>query len=889
MKASEVRRVFLEYFIERGHKQVASSPLILPNDPTLLFANAGMNQFKDLFTGKESREYVRAVSSQKCMRVSGKHNDLEMVGRTPRHHTFFEMLGNFSFGDYFKREAAEFAWELITKVYGVDPDRLWITVFGGSDAAEADEEAYSLWVDKIGVDPARMLRLGEKENFWRMGDTGPCGPCTEIHYDLGEGMASVQGESNPETDENRYMEIWNLVFMQFNQKADGRLIPLPAPSVDTGMGLERITTVMQGVTSNYDTDLFMPLLAAVSERSRVRQGDDPEHDVAMRVIADHVRAMCFLIADGVIPSNDSRGYVLRRILRRAIRYGRKLGIQGSFLGDISPVVLDSLGEIYPEIVSAGDAILEIGKLEERRFSETLTTSLQMLDEALDKTGTEGSGSLDGKKLFKLYDTFGLPLDLARDIAEEKGVALDEAGFEAEMKRQRSQAQAARKVSTGGEALELYQELAVKNGNQFAGYSDSRLEDVEVRTILRDGCETDHLEEGQLGEIVLGRTPFYAEAGGQVGDTGVISGPSGQLEVLDTVSPLQGLNLSRVKVLHGSISCADKVTAEVDSARRQAIRRNHTATHLLHAALREVVGPHVKQAGSRVGPEQLRFDFSHFSGLDAGALESIEELVNDVILDGLEVVTEEMGTEEAIKLGAMALFGEKYGDKVRVVRIGDFSLELCGGIHSANSSEIGLVKVTSEKGIASGIRRLEAMSGKGALARFRDVEAVVRGLEVALAVPAAELQGEVERRLGHTRQLQQELNRLRVGSMRQTLTEKAASAPETSGIRYLATRVDGMKPSEMRELADELLRSLHSGVLVLARGEEKKASLLVGVTDDLTDRLHAGNLVRALAAMIGGGGGGRKDMAEAGGKDVGKLDETLEAVPGRITAMLEAAK
>ncbi len=888
MKASEVRKTFLEYFSERGHKQVASSPLVLPDDPTLLFANAGMNQFKNVFTGVDSRDYKRAVSAQKCMRVSGKHNDLEMVGRTPRHHTFFEMLGNFSFGDYFKEQAVEFAWELITRVYGIDPGRLWITVFGGSDAAAPDEEAYKIWKDGIGVDPSRILRLGEKENFWRMGDTGPCGPCTELHYDLGKSFRNVKGESNPETDENRFMEIWNLVFMQFDQRDEGEKVPLPIPSVDTGMGLERISAVMQGVASNYETDLFAPLLEAVARRAGVQIGSDPEQDVAMRVIADHARAICFLVADGVIPANGGRGYVLRRILRRAIRYGRKLGIQDPFLGEVTPVVLESLGETYPEIVVAGEAILEIGRLEERRFSETLNTSIQMLEESL-ASAKANSAPLDGKALFRLYDTFGLPIDLARDVAQERGVALDEAGFAAEMTRQRTRAKAAWKGTAGGSRSPVYQALAEKCGNRFAGYYRSRMDGVPVLALLSEGKEVERLEAGAEGEIVLKSTPFYAEAGGQVGDTGVITGSESRVEVLDTVSPASGLNLSRVRVLQGTIRRSETVAAEVDLLRRGAIRRNHTATHLLHAALREVIGPHVKQAGSRVGPDQLRFDFTHFAGLGDRALEDLENLVNRVILDALPVVTEEMETDEAVKRGAMALFGEKYGAHVRVVQVGDFSMELCGGTHCSNSSEIGLVKILGEKGIASGVRRVEAVSGLGALERFREYSSVIRSLESLLAVPGSELPGEVERRLGQTRKLTQELNRLRLGSMRKDLAVQAAEAPEIGGVRYLAARVDGMKPAEMRELADELLRALHSGVLVLGRAGETKASLLVGVTEDLADRLHAGTLVRELAGIIGGGGGGRKDMAEAGGKNPGKLDEALAATPGRIATMLEESK
>ncbi|MBD3867626.1 MAG: alanine--tRNA ligase [Acidobacteria bacterium] len=889
MKSTDVRKTFLQYFAERGHRLIPSSPLVLPNDPTLLFANAGMNQFKDVFTGRESLECNRAASSQKCMRVSGKHNDLEMVGRTPRHHTFFEMLGNFSFGDYFKEDAIRFAWELLTEVYGLDADRLRVTVFGGSASAEADEEAYRLWRDGIGVKEDRILRLGEKENFWRMGDTGPCGPCTELHYDLGEALTSVEGESNPETDDNRFMEIWNLVFMQFDQQKDGRLAPLPAPSVDTGMGLERISAVLQGVTSNYETDLFTPILEAVARRAGVSQGSDPEMDVSMRVIADHARAMCFLIADGIIPANDNRGYVLRRILRRAIRHGRKLGIGDPFLADVTPVVLESLGGCYPEIVTAGDAILEIGRLEERRFSETLGTGLQMLDDAFSETAKGGGRTLAGKTLFRLYDTFGLPLDLARDVAEEKGFDLDEAGFEEEMTRQRTKAQASWKGVADGQVPPVYRELAESGGNRFDGYAHVALDGALIRAILVEGVPVDSLSEGEKGEAILDSTPLYAEAGGQVGDTGVLTGPSGQAAVQDTRMPVSGLNIACIQVLSGSLQVGEAVVVDVDTDRRDAIRRNHTGTHLLHAALRVVVGPHVKQAGSRVGPDQLRFDFTHFAGLTDQALEDIEDLVNRKILENIPVTTEERGIDEAVRMGAMALFGEKYGETVRVVRVGDFSLELCGGTHCLTSSEIGLMKITGERGIASGVRRIEAVTGAGALALFRTTSAVVRRIEGILAVPASELGEEIGRRMDQSRNLQRELDRLRVGAVRQSLMAQAEDAPKVAGIRLLAARVDGMKPAEMRELADELLRKLDSGVLVLGRAEEAKASILVGVSKDLTDKLHAGKLVKSLAEIIGGGGGGRKDMAEAGGKDSARLDDALAAAPQQVTAQLEAAK
>ncbi|HXV75058.1 MAG TPA: alanine--tRNA ligase, partial [Candidatus Polarisedimenticolaceae bacterium] len=730
MTANETRKRFLSFFADRGHRVVPSSPLVLPNDPTLLFANAGMNQFKDVFTGREVRDYLRAASSQKCLRVSGKHNDLETVGRTPRHHTFFEMLGNFSFGDYFKKEAVEYAWELVTGVFGLPEERLWASVFGGTATLPADEEAFRLWTETIGLPAERVLRLGEKDNFWRMGETGPCGPCSELHFDLGADLASVEPGSNPATDDRRFLEIWNLVFMQFDQQSDGALVPLPAPSIDTGMGLERIASVLQGKRSNYDTDLFRPILQAVAERAAVRYGADEETDLALRVIADHGRAFCFLTADGVVPANDNRGYVLRRLLRRAIRFGRKLGIDEPFLHHVTPAVVDGLGDHYPELLAARDAMLEIGKLEEQRFADTLSTGLQVLEQAL--AGTEpdrstGRPVLAGADLFRLYDTFGFPLDLARDVADERGIELDVAGFEREMAKQRARAQASWKRVKNERASGVYSELVDRVQSRFAGYSVERLDGVPVAAVVRDGRPVDVLEGGEEGEVVLELTPFYAEAGGQVADTGFLAAPSGHAEVIDVQRPLPGLIVHRVRLVSGALENRERVTAEIDTRRREATRRNHTATHLLHAALREVVGTHVKQAGSLVAPDRLRFDFSHFAGLADHALADVELLINRKVMEDLAVETDEMDLDDAIAAGAMALFGEKYGERVRVVRIGDFSLELCGGTHTARTGEIGLVKLLHERGVASGTRRVEAVSGEGALSAFGDDQRVVRAL------------------------------------------------------------------------------------------------------------------------------------------------------------------
>ena len=888
MTSPEIRRTFLDFFAARDHRIVPSSPLVLPKDPTLLFANAGMNQFKDVFTGKEKRDYVRAVTSQKCLRVSGKHNDLEQVGRTPRHHTFFEMLGNFSFGDYFKKDAIAWAWELITKVYGVPADRLWVTVFSGTEQVPGDDEALAIWRGAVGVDPSRILRLGEKDNFWRMGDTGPCGPCSEIHYDLGAELTSVSGVSNPETDSRRFIEIWNLVFMQFDQSASGRLEPLPAPSIDTGMGLERITSVLQGKRSNYDTDLFQPILHAAAAASGRRYGDDDAADVSMRVIADHARAHCFLVADGVVPANDKRGYVLRRVLRRAIRHGRKLGIQGPFLHLIAPAVVDTLGEVYPEIVGAMPAILEVARREEERFGETVAAGLALLDEALGKVTGEPR-VLPGAELFRLYDTFGVPLDLAQDVAEERAVALDMAGFEAELAKQRQRAQASWKGGKKEEAAGAWHDLAASYRTIFEGFTRATLEGVKVAALLDEkGGSVRELAEGARGEVLLEATPFYGEAGGQIGDTGWIVSEKARVRVDDTHRPVSGLIASRIAVEAGRLAVGDYVVAEIDAARRDAIRRNHTATHLLHAALREVVGTHVKQAGSLVAPDRLRFDFSHFTGVGERALGDIESLVNRKILDDTAITTEILPLDEALQSGAMALFGEKYSENVRVVTIGSFSKELCGGTHCARTGEIGMFLLTHERGVASGTRRVEAVTGEGSLEKSRSDHQILRRVEELLSVPRQDAAAELGQRLEQLRVLERKLEQQRVRAVRDELARRAASPEVAAGIKVLAARVDGLSSQETRVLADDLRKSLGSGIVVLGRAEEGKASLLVAVTDDVKGKVGAGELVKELAAIIGGGGGGRHDLAEAGGKNPSRLDEALRTACAAVARRVGAS-
>ena len=882
MTSNEIRRAFLDFFAAKGHRVAPSSPLVLPNDPTLLFANAGMNQFKDVFTGRERREYVRAATSQKCLRVSGKHNDLEEVGRTPRHHTFFEMLGNFSFGDYFKADAIAWAWELVTKGFGIPEDRLWVTVFGGTDAVPADDEAERLWRERAGVRPERILRLGEKDNFWRMGDTGPCGPCSEIHVDLGADLTSVSGPSTPETDPVRFLEIWNLVFMQFEQTASG-LEPLPAPSIDTGMGLERITSVVQGKRSNYDTDLFRPILGAAAARARVTYGgsDEPK-DVSLRVIADHARALCFLVADGVVPANDKRGYVLRRVLRRAIRHGRKLGIEGPFLHEIAPVVVELLGEVYPELVAASPAILEVARREEERFGETVAAGLGLLDEAIGKLPPQGARTLPGTEIFRLYDTFGLPIDLAQDVADERGIALDLAGFEEELGKQRARAQASWKGGKTHAVGGAWSELAGSHRTRFRGFTEPVVEGVKVAALIGEGgAPAGELPEGATGEVLLEATPFYGEAGGQVGDTGWIVSPHGRLRVQDTHRPAPGLIASRVVVEDGRVAAGDYVTAEIDRERRAAVARHHTATHLLHAALRDIVGTHVKQAGSLVAPDRLRFDFTHFAGLSERAVLDLEAAVNRRILEDLPVQTEEMPLEAALKTGAMALFGEKYGENVRVVSVGSFSKELCGGTHCARTGEIGAFFLTHERGIASGTRRVEALGGESALEKSRADHQILKRMEDLLSVPRVDVAAELSRRLEQLKALQREVEQQRVRAVKDELARRAEEPESAGGVRFLAARVDGLASQEARLLADALRQKLGSGVIVLGRAEEDKASLLVAVTEDLKTKIAAGDLVKELAKIIGGGGGGRPDLAEAGGKDASRLDEALATVRAAI--------
>ena len=858
----------MAYFESKGHTRVPSSSLVPHNDPTLLFTNAGMVQFKDVFLGREVRPYKRATSCQKCVRAGGKHNDLENVGYTARHHTFFEMLGNFSFGDYFKREAIFFAWELLTEVYKLPKDRLWVSVY------QDDDEAFDIWNREVGFPAGRIVRLGEKDNFWSMGDTGPCGPCSEIIIDQGEDMAC-----GPTCDIycgcDRFLELWNLVFMQFNRDKEGNLEPLPRPSIDTGMGLERITAVLQGVRSNFDTDLFKPIISFIEDLSEVPYGASSTTDVSIRVIADHARATAFLISDGVLPSNEGRGYVLRRILRRAARHGRLLGFEEPFLYKVAQKVIETMKDPYPELVEAKELVTRISRMEEERFAYTLEHGLRVLDDMVEEAKARGNKVLPGKALFKLYDTFGFPLDLAQDVAREEGLEVDLKGFDREMARQREQARA----SWAGEGTEIpsvYTEIDKKKGPiVFSGYET--LEDRgKVIALIKDGKTVESLREGEEGEVILDRTPFYGEAGGQVGDTGTLESPQGLFQVTDTQKPLPNLFVQKGVMKRGILRVGEEVFARVEGEKRRNTMAHHTATHLLHWALRQVLGDHVKQAGSLVSPERLRFDFTHFAPLTPEELNRVEELVNQKIWEDHPVETLITDIDTAIKMGAIALFDEKYGDKVRLVMVGDFSKELCAGTHVARTGSIGMFKIIHEGGVASGVRRIEAMA-RGALLNYLRREgqtlSTIGGL--LKARPGQEVD-RVEHLLAQVKELEKEISRLKEQLASQATVDLLSDVKEVQGVKVLGVRMDGADVEGLRAMADRLRQKLGSSALLLASSYEGKAILLCALTKDIAGkRLHAGEVVKKLAPLVGGGGGGRPDMAQAGGKHPQKIDEAIE--------------
>lgn len=867
MKSSaDIRNLFLDFFQQKGHEIVASSPLVPANDPTLLFTNAGMVQFKELFLGQEVRKYTRAVTTQRCVRAGGKHNDLENVGYTARHHTFFEMLGNFSFGDYFKREAIQYAWEFLTETLALPADKLWVTVF------EEDDEAAEIWIKEIGVDPARLSRIGAKDNFWSMGDTGPCGPCSEIFYDHGEEVAGGP-PGTPEEDGDRYIEIWNLVFMQYERSADGTLTPLPKPSVDTGMGLERLAAVLQNEHNNYDIDLFKRLIAAIQALS----GTEDSSHTSLRVIADHIRSCAFMITDGVQPSNEGRGYVLRRIIRRAIRHGHKLGLKEDFFFKLVAPLVTEMGEAFPELAKAQPLVERALKQEEARFADTLDNGLKILEQAIDEMADK---EIPGDVVFQLYDTYGFPIDLTADIARERELTLDIAGFEREMEAQRTRARSASQFAGG-----LSEQVKIEGETEFCGYELTR-DEATITTILLDGEHVDQLHEGQHGVIVLDHSPFYAESGGQAGDKGQISSNSASFDVSDTRK--QGKAFTHIGLCeNGSLKVGDIVTAHIDEVNRQATAINHSATHLLHAALQQVLGEHVAQKGSLVNAQRLRFDFSHFEPVNPHQLQEIERLVNQQIRLNHDVETNIMDLEEAKQSGAMALFGEKYEDDVRVLRMGDFSTELCGGTHAGRTGDIGLMKITSEAGTASGVRRIEAVTGECALAYIENNEDRLNTVSSLIKANPDNVEEKTIQLLQRTRQLEKDLDTLKAKLASSAGSDLASSANEIAGIKVLASNIDGADGKSLRDTVDQLKNKLGTAAVILSAVEGDKITLIAGITKDLTDRVKAGELVAHVATQVGGKGGGRPDMAQGGGNQPENLTAALDSVTNWISKKLES--
>ena len=865
--ASDIRRTFLDFFVRNGHTAVQSSSLVPRNDPTLMFANSGMVQFKNVFTGAETRPYTRATTAQKCVRAGGKHNDLENVGYTARHHTFFEMLGNFSFGDYFKPDAIEFAWKLITGDFGLSPDRLTVTVYA------EDDDAHTLWRKIAGLPDSRIIRIPTADNFWRMGDTGPCGPCTEIFFDHGDKIPGGPPGS-ADQDGDRFIEIWNLVFMQYEQMTPDHRVDLPRPSIDTGMGLERLTAVLQGKHDNYDIDLMRALIVASADATNT--DPDGAHKVSHRVIADHLRSTSFLLADGVMPSNEGRGYVLRRIIRRAIRHGYQLGIREPFFHKLVAVLESEMGGAYPELTQRRAHVERVLAQEETRFAETLTTGMSLLEAAM----REMSGTvIDGATVFKLYDTYGFPVDLTADVAREHQLTIDQAGFEAAMDAQRERARAASRFG-----VDMRAGAKVDSQTQFHGYDDLAGESLVV-ALLKDGSAVEALQSGQTGEVFLEATPFYAESGGQVGDAGELAGPGIRFVVSDTLK--RGKAFAHVgKVVEGRIRLGDRLGAQVDTARRAATVLNHSATHLLHAALRQVLGTHVQQKGSLVAPDRLRFDFSHFQPVTPQELTTIERLVNAQVRRNEPAQTAVMEYDQAVASGAMALFGEKYDDEVRVLKIGDFSTELCGGTHVSRAGDIGLFKIVSESGVAAGVRRIEAVTGDGALAWVSESDQVIRDLSALMKASRNDVEEKVRQLVDRSRRLEKEVATLKSRLASGQGNDLSASAIEIAGVKVVVSRVDGADAPALRAAIDQLKSKLKSAIVVLASvPEPDKVIVIAGVTADLVSRLKAGDLVNVVAQAVGGRGGGRADLAQAGGNDPSRLETALASVPAWIETTL----
>lgn len=870
---AEIRQAFLDFFHSKGHQVVASSSLVPHNDPTLLFTNAGMNQFKDVFLGLDKRNYSRATTAQRCVRAGGKHNDLENVGYTARHHTFFEMLGNFSFGDYFKQDAIKYAWELLTgeNWFALPKEKMWVTVY------ETDDEAFDIWANEVGVPRERIIRIGDNkgapfasDNFWQMGDTGPCGPCTEIFFDHGDHIWGGPPGS-PEEDGDRYIEIWNIVFMQFNRQADGTMEPLPKPSVDTGMGLERIAAVLQHVNSNYDIDLFRDLIASVAKVT----GATDLTNKSLRVIADHIRSCAFLVADGVIPSNENRGYVLRRIIRRAIRHGNMLGAKDTFFWKLVAPLIDVMGSAGDELKQQQAQVEQVLKTEEEQFARTLERGLALLDEELSKLKGD---TLDGETAFRLYDTYGFPVDLTADVCRERNIKVDEAGFEAAMEEQRRRAR-----ESSGFGADYNAMIRVDGASEFKGYDHLEL-NGKVTALFIDGKAVDSVSAGQEAVVILDQTPFYAESGGQVGDKGELKGAGFSFAVSDTQKYGQAIGHIG-KVASGTLKVGDAVQADVDEARRQRIRLNHSATHLMHAALRQVLGTHVAQKGSLVNDKALRFDFSHFEAMKPEEIRAVEDLVNAQIRRNLAIETNIMDIDAARASGAMALFGEKYDDRVRVLRMGDFSTELCGGTHAARTGDIGLFRITSESGTAAGVRRIEAVTGEGAMAILHAQSDQLNDIAQLLKGDSHNLGEKVRAALERTRQLEKELQQLKEQAAAQESANLSSKAEEINGVKLLVSELTGVEPKMLRTMVDDLKNQLGSTIVVLATVADGKVSLIAGVSKDVTDRVKAGELVGMVAQQVGGKGGGRPDMAQAGGTDASALPAALASVKGWVSAKL----
>jgi alanyl-tRNA synthetase len=881
MRGSEIRKTFLEFFAAKGHEIVPSSSLIPGNDPTLLFTNAGMVQFKSVFLGEERLPFSRATSSQKCMRAGGKHNDLENVGHTARHHTFFEMLGNFSFGDYFKKDAIVFAWELLTRHYGLPIDRLWATVY------EDDDEAAGLWKELTDIPAERIVRLGAKDNFWQMGDTGPCGPCSEIIIDQGSEIGCGRPDCAVGCDCDRYLEIWNLVFMQYDRDKDGTLTPLPRPSIDTGMGLERLASVLQGKHNNFDTDIFAPIVAAICRFSGKTYGADLPTDTAMRVIADHIRAITFLLSEGLTPSNEGRGYVLRRIIRRASRYAKFLDIGEPVLYKLCGSVVDAMSDAYPELADEEARVQKMLQVEEERFNKTLEQGLVLLNNIIRNIKEAGGTVVSGEELFKLYDTYGFPLDIARDVAQESDLQIDEAGFHREMEMQKTKARSswsAEEAAVAPVYRDLWQQY---KKTEFTGYETMESE-ATVLTVIVKGKPSQEIVEGAEGEVLLDRTPFYAESGGQVGDTGELKAGGMRAVVLDTKRPLEGFFIHKVKVLKGSLKVGAKVRCSVDREKRLSTMRNHTATHLLHAALRSLLGSHVKQAGSYVSPERLRFDFTHFSAIEAETIDAIEDAVNEHVLANIKVTTTVMETKKAMESGVIALFGEKYGKEVRVVSVAGVSSELCGGTHAGATGDIGPFRILSEGSVASGIRRIEAVTGKEALACFRDADKELK--KVAELLKTSENPSErLQRLLSDIKELERSLEKFKGQSAAENSSKILDKAREINGIRVVAHRIDGISPKDLRVMADNVRDGMGSGVLLLASVTDEQASMVAMVTKDLTSLYSAGDLLRQVAAAAGGRGGGKPDIAQGGTKEINRLDKALESLYDIVKKKVKSEK